>query len=246
MVAASTSFGYSSVNQFDGTRSIMWRQPSSCSSCSGSSNCGRYNVQQEHRERTCTRCQSLHRHHLHRQRRRSSGAQLRSSLSSNTTPSGGSLSFTSTTTKALVTINPPQSCTIALDSTPSGTTTSLVKHCTFAPNPITIPPPPNQSSTNYRSLRSKNQSFSVSSQMIASTPSTTLMIPSLTRLPSPQLSPSSTLSQQSFEMQPTSHQLINGSHEPDEGVDEDDVDLFFSTSTSASEQVDVWILNENL
>lgn len=43
MVAASTSVSYSSVHQFDGNRSIIWRQPSSCSSCSASSSCGTKN-----------------------------------------------------------------------------------------------------------------------------------------------------------------------------------------------------------
>ncbi|CAD6993695.1 unnamed protein product [Ceratitis capitata] len=88
MVAASTPFSYTSVQQFDGNRSII------CSSCSGSSSCGRNAVhhhhhlhpphphphpqhlhahqqQQQQQQRGCTRCQSFHRHH-HRQRRRSS------------------------------------------------------------------------------------------------------------------------------------------------------------------------------
>ncbi|KNC30621.1 Dopamine receptor 2 [Lucilia cuprina] len=110
MVAASTSFGYSSVNQFDGNRSII------CSSCSGSSNCGRNSVvhhhhhhhphhhqeqlqqqqqQQFQRERSCTRCQSFHRHH-HRQRRRSSGVHYTAATN-----------VMSNTTKAIVTVTPP-------------------------------------------------------------------------------------------------------------------------------------------
>uniref|UniRef100_A0A1B0FGC4 Uncharacterized protein n=1 Tax=Glossina morsitans morsitans TaxID=37546 RepID=A0A1B0FGC4_GLOMM len=77
----------------------------SCSSCSGSSNCGRNGIlqqqqqQQQHhhyqppqRERSCSRCQSFHRHH-HRQRRRSSALYYGSTISN--------------TSKAIVTITPP-------------------------------------------------------------------------------------------------------------------------------------------
>ncbi|XP_037807899.1 dopamine receptor 2 isoform X1 [Lucilia sericata] len=91
-------------------------QLSSCSSCSGSSNCGRNSVvhhhhhhhphhhqeqlqqqqqQQFQRERSCTRCQSFHRHH-HRQRRRSSGVHYTAATN-----------VMSNTTKAIVTVTPP-------------------------------------------------------------------------------------------------------------------------------------------
>lgn len=58
------------------------------------------------RERSCTRCQSFHRHHHRHQRRRSSGLQQHTSLRSDfsSTPTSSSL-----ITKAVVTINSPQS-----------------------------------------------------------------------------------------------------------------------------------------
>lgn len=79
MVAASTSLGYQTVKQLDtrsnsGKSTVMWRQPSSCSTCSGGSNCGttnRNSGSSPNNSFICSRCQSFHRHN-HRQRRRSS------------------------------------------------------------------------------------------------------------------------------------------------------------------------------
>lgn len=144
MVAASTSFGYSSVNQLDGgNRGMMWRQLSSCSSCSGSSNCGRNGVgssgqqhqQQQLRERSCTRCQSFHRHH-HRQRRRSSSNQFRGSFST-TASANSSCSPMALTTKAIVSIPVAKSNGKSVCAN-----VPLAKHCTFAAIATAIPPPP--------------------------------------------------------------------------------------------------------
>ncbi|XP_017491510.1 PREDICTED: probable serine/threonine-protein kinase MARK-A, partial [Rhagoletis zephyria] len=118
---------------------------SSCSSCSGSSSCGRnilhhhhhthphphphthlqqhqqhQQQQQQQLQRSCTRCQSFHRHH-HRQRRRSSalredfssmptssndcsGASNKNNINTNGRGNGGS---NGSHTKAVVTFSPP-------------------------------------------------------------------------------------------------------------------------------------------
>ncbi|XP_061401587.1 protein roadkill-like [Musca vetustissima] len=193
MVAASTSFGYQSL--------------SSCSSCSGSSNCGRNSVlhhhhhhhhhsqqqspqqqQQQRESRTCTRCQSFHRHN-HRQRRRSSGVHF------------GAATTMSNITKAIVTITPPvptgtasanaltpsSMTSLSLNSglsphhtalnspgSLSAATTPMTagpsgKHCTFALTPITIPPPPNKVSflSTAKFASSSNIALATTSAMVA-------------------------------------------------------------------------------
>lgn len=113
MVAASTNLGYQTVKNIDSRSNsakatVMWRQPSSCSTCSGGSSCGSTNrnnnnngygntssTNSSYNRTTCSRCQSFHRHN-HRQRRRSS--QL------NTTPLMGQLNVvkSSSTTNVVI------------------------------------------------------------------------------------------------------------------------------------------------
>ncbi|KAM7360731.1 dopamine receptor 2 [Cochliomyia hominivorax] len=121
-------------------------QLSSCSSCSGSSNCGRNSVvhhhhhhhphhqqeqlqqqqQQLQRERSCTRCQSFHRHH-HRQRRRSSGLHYTANPNVMTN-----------TTKAIVTVTPPATAggnsRLSTATTTSVSPTSLTSLSLASPN----------------------------------------------------------------------------------------------------------------
>lgn len=61
MVAAS-AVSYSSVNQYDGNRSIMWRHLNSCSSCDGSNNTGNHSFRRQNSMRTC---RNHHQHYHH-------------------------------------------------------------------------------------------------------------------------------------------------------------------------------------
>lgn len=64
MVAASASVSYSSVNQYDGNRSIMWRQLNSCSSCDNAGS----SFRRQNSLRTCRHHHHSHPHYHHQRR----------------------------------------------------------------------------------------------------------------------------------------------------------------------------------
>lgn len=99
MMAASAA-SYSSVNQYDGNRSIMWRHLNSCSSCDGSNNTANNNSFR--RQSSMRACRNNHQHYHHtrkpaiRQNKRCTFATTATTILSQSTLSSTKCGNTST------------------------------------------------------------------------------------------------------------------------------------------------------